>query len=50
LFLYASIFTGKSLVKVELGVAKHKNAPDRKKELKERDVKRETSRAMKDGR
>lgn len=40
--------TGKSLIKVELGVAKHKNAPDRKKELKERDIKRETSRAMKD--
>ena len=43
-------FTGKSLVKVELGVAKHKNAPSRKKELKERDIKRETSRAMKESR
>lgn len=43
-------FTGKSLVKVELGVAKHKKAPDRKKELKERDIKRETSRAMKESR
>ena len=41
-------FTGKSLVKLELGVAKHKKAPDRKKELKERDIKRETSRAMKE--
>lgn len=43
-------FTGKSLVKVELGVAKHKDAPSRKKELKERDIKRETSRALKDSR
>jgi len=43
-------FTGKSLVKLELGVAKHKKAPDRKKELKERDIKRETSRAMKESR
>ena len=43
-------FTGKSLVKVELGVAKHKKAPDRKKELKERDIKRETSRIMKESR
>jgi len=40
----------KSLVKLELGVAKHKKAPDRKKELKERDIKRETSRAMKESR
>jgi len=40
--------TSKNLVKVELGVAKHKNAPSKKKELKERDIKRETSRAMKD--
>lgn len=41
-------FTSKNLVKVELGVAKHKNAPSRKKEIKERDIKRETERAMKD--
>lgn len=40
--------TKKNLVKVELGVAKHKNAPSKKKELKERDIKRETDRAMKD--
>ncbi len=40
----------KSKMKVELGVAKHKKAPDRKKELKERDIKRETSRAMKESR
>ena len=43
-------FTDKSFVKVELGVAKHKNAPSRKKELKERDIKRETSRVMKESR
>lgn len=40
----------KSKIKVQLGVAKHKKAPDRKKELKERDIKRETSRAMKESR
>jgi SsrA-binding protein len=40
----------KSKVKVQLGVAKHKKAPDRKKELKERDIKRETSRALKEHR
>jgi SsrA-binding protein len=41
-------FNDKSKIKVQLGVAKHKKAPDRKKELKERDIKRETSRAMKE--
>ncbi len=40
-------FNDKSKVKLELGIAKHKKAPDRKKELKERDIKRETSRALK---
>ena len=43
-------FNDKSKIKVQLGVAKHKKAPDRKKELKERDIKRETSRAMKESR
>jgi SsrA-binding protein len=38
----------KNKVKVQLGIAKHKKAPSKKKELKERDIKRETSRAMKD--
>jgi len=37
----------KSKIKVELGIAKHKKAPSKKKELKERDIKRETSRALK---
>ena len=40
-------FNDKSKVKVELGIAKHKKAPSKKKELRERDIKRETSRAMK---
>jgi len=40
----------KSKVKVQLGVAKHKKAPSKKKELKERDIKRETSRALKESR
>jgi SsrA-binding protein len=44
----AIYLTGKNLIKVELGVAKHKNAPSKKKELKERDIRRETSRAMKE--
>jgi SsrA-binding protein len=39
-------FNNKSLVKVELGVAKHKKAADKKSELKERDIKRETSREL----
>lgn len=43
-------FNDKSKIKVQLGVAKHKNAPSKKKELKERDIKRETSRAMKEAR
>jgi SsrA-binding protein len=41
-------FTGKSKVKVELGIAKHKKAPSKKKELKERDIKRETARVLKE--
>jgi SsrA-binding protein len=40
-------FTEKSKIKIELGVAKHKKATSKKKELKERDIKRETDRALK---
>ena len=40
-------FNDRGYVKVELGIAKHKKAVDRKKELKERDIKRETERAIK---
>lgn len=34
-------------IKVQLGIAKHKKAVDKKKELKERDIKRETERQLK---
>lgn len=34
-------------VKVELGIAKHKKAADKKQELRERDIGRETARAIK---
>lgn len=34
-------------VKVELGLAKHKKAVDKKQQLKERDIKRETAREVK---
>jgi SsrA-binding protein len=37
----------KGLIKVELGIAKHKNKADKKKALKERDIKRETARELK---
>jgi SsrA-binding protein len=40
-------FTSKNLVKVEIGIAKHKDAPSKKKELRERDIKRETERTIK---
>jgi len=41
-------FNDKNLVKVELGIGKHKKAAGKKEALKERDIKRETSRALKD--
>ena len=37
----------KGKIKVELGVAKHKKAHQRKEELKERDIRRETARELK---
>jgi SsrA-binding protein len=43
-------FNDKSKIKVQLGLAKHKKAASKKKELKERDIKRETSREMKEQR
>ncbi len=43
-------FNKRNIAKVELGIAKHKKAPSRKKELKERDIKRETRRALKEER
>ena len=36
----------KGLIKVELGLAKHKKAPSKKKEIKERDIARETRREL----
>lgn len=41
-------FTQKNFIKVELGSAKHKNAPSKKSALKERDIRRETSREMRE--
>ena len=40
-------FNSKNIAKVELGIAKHKKAIGKKQALKERDIKRETSREMK---
>ena len=40
-------FNNRNIAKVDLGVCKHKNAPSRKKELKERDITRQTRREMK---
>ncbi len=38
----------KSLIKVELGLAKHKKAAGKKQALKEKDIKRQTERELKD--
>lgn len=40
-------FNIRGYVKIELGLAKHKKAVDKKDSLKERDIKRETAREMK---
>lgn len=40
-------FNAKSLVKVELGVGRHRKATGKKQLLKERDIKRETQRELK---
>lgn len=37
----------RGLIKVELGIAKHKKMAEKKKALKERDIKRETARELK---
>lgn len=39
--------SSRNLIKVELGIAKHKKMSDKKKTLKERDIKRETARELK---
>lgn len=41
------LYFNKGLVKVELGIAKHKKAHERKEELRERDIARETRREVK---
>lgn len=41
-------FTQKNIVKVELGLGVHKKAAGKKQVIKERDIKRETSRELKD--
>lgn len=41
-------FNEKGMVKVELGLCKHKKAHQRKEEIRERDIARETRRALKD--
>lgn len=40
-------FNEKGFAKIELGVAKHKNLIDKRKDLKEKDIKRETERQIK---
>ena len=40
-------FNEKSKVKLELGIAKHKKLVDKKRELREKDIKRETERDIK---
>lgn len=40
-------FTKRSIAKVELGLAKHKKAAGKKQALRERDIRRETSREIK---
>ena len=40
-------FNARNMVKVELGLGKHKKAAGKKEAIKERDIKRETSRALK---
>lgn len=41
------LYFSRGLVKVEIGVAKHKKAAGKKKEKRERDIKRETERELK---
>lgn len=40
-------FNARGYIKIELGLAKHKKAVDKKQSLKERDIKRETERSLK---
>lgn len=40
-------FNARGFIKLEIGLAKHKKAHDKKQSLKERDIKRETARELK---
>lgn len=40
-------FSGRGYVKVEIGLARHKNTVDKRKDIKERDIARETRRELK---
>lgn len=40
-------FNPRSLIKIELGIAKHKKLIDKKREMREKDIKRETERESK---
>lgn len=39
--------SGKGLIKIEIAISKHKKATDKKRELRERDIKREMEREVK---
>lgn len=43
-------FSSRGFIKIELGVAQHKNAPDKREAIKERDIARETQRELKNTR
>ena len=42
-------FNKRNIAKIELGLCRHKKAPSKKKELKERDIRREARRELKHG-
>ena len=42
-------FNARSKIKVQIGLCKHKKAPSKKRELKERDIARQTRRELKSG-
>jgi SsrA-binding protein len=39
-------FNDRNIAKIELGIAKHKKAVDKKRTIKERDINRETAREL----
>jgi len=43
-------FNKRNIAKIELGLCRHKKAPSKKRELKERDIRRETHRELKERR